>query len=60
MARPLGLKLAGGLYHVTSRGASREAIYEDDEDREKWLETFGNTCQRFLLADNGRLIQLIF
>ena len=46
MARPLRLELAGGLYHVTSRGDRRENIYEDDEDREKWLEIFGNTCKR--------------
>jgi REP-associated tyrosine transposase len=47
MARPLRLELAGGLYHVTSRGDRREAIYEDDEDRNKWLEILGSTCKRF-------------
>jgi REP element-mobilizing transposase RayT len=46
MARPLRLELAGGLYHVTSRGDRREDIYEDGEDRKKWLEIFGNTCKR--------------
>ncbi len=47
MARPLRLELAGGLYHVTSRGDRREAIYEDDEDRGRWLEILGHTCKRF-------------
>jgi len=47
MARPLRLELAGGLYHVTSRGDRREAIYDDDVDREKWLEILGDTCKRF-------------
>ena len=47
MARPLRLELAGGLYHVTSRGDRREDIYDDDEDREKWLELLGATCKRF-------------
>ena len=47
MARPLRLELAGGLYHVTSRGDRREDIYTDDEDREKWLEILGNVCSRF-------------
>ncbi len=48
MARPLRLELAGGLYHVTSRGDRRENIYDnDDDDREKWLEILGNTCRRF-------------
>ena len=30
MSRPLRLELAGGLYHVTSRGDRREDIYVDD------------------------------
>ena len=47
MARQLRLELAGGLYHVTSRGDRREDIYTDDEDREKWLEILGNVCSRF-------------
>jgi len=47
MARPLRLELAGGLYHVTSRGDRRENIYDNDDDREKWLEILGNTCRRF-------------
>jgi len=34
MARPLRLELAGGLYHVTSRGDGRDDIYLDDSDRE--------------------------
>ncbi len=41
------LELAGGLYHVTSRGDRRENIYDNDDDREKWLEILGNTCRRF-------------
>ncbi|MFW2372655.1 MAG: transposase [Gammaproteobacteria bacterium] len=47
MARPLRLELAGGLYHITSRGDRREDIYDDDEDREQWLEILSKTCSRF-------------
>ena len=47
MARPLRIELAGGLYHVTSRGDGREDIYGGDEDRQAWLELFGNVCVRF-------------
>lgn len=47
MARPLRIELAGGLYHVTSRGDRREDIYEGDEDRQAWLEIFGQVCARF-------------
>lgn len=47
MARPLRIKLAGGLYHVTSRGDRREDIYLDDGDRLLWLDILGQTCLRF-------------
>lgn len=47
MARPLRLELAGGLYHITSRGNSRHDIYLEDEDRENWLELFCDVCSRF-------------
>ncbi len=31
MGRPLRIELAGGLYHVTSRGDRRDAIYRGEE-----------------------------
>lgn len=47
MSRPLRLELAGGLYHVTSRGDGREDIYLSDTDRLVWLDVFGQVCKRF-------------
>ncbi|MGV6817209.1 MAG: REP-associated tyrosine transposase [Thiotrichales bacterium] len=47
MARPLRIEYAGALYHITSRGDRREAIYHDDEDRVLWLDTFASVCRRF-------------
>lgn len=47
MSRPLRLELAGGLYHVTSRGDGREDIYLADADRLAWLDVFGQVCKRF-------------
>ena len=47
MARPLRLELAGALYHVTSRGDGREDIYLSDDDRQAWLETLAQVCERF-------------
>jgi putative transposase len=47
MARPLRLEFSGALYHVTSRGDGREAIYLSDEDRLAWLEIFAAVCSRF-------------
>mgnify|MGYP000241010582 CR=1 FL=1 len=47
MARPLRIELAGGLYHVTSRGDRRENIYENDKDRKEWLIVLEKVCERF-------------
>ena len=47
MARPLRLELAGGVYHVTSRGDGWDDIYLSDDDRDAWLEVFGQACERF-------------
>jgi len=41
MARPIRIEFEGALYHVTSRGDRREAIFEDDSDRERFLELLG-------------------
>lgn len=45
MTRPIRIELAGALYHVTSRGDRREAIYEDDTDRERFLEVLGQVAE---------------
>ncbi len=47
MSRPLRIELSGGLYHVTSRGDRREAIYRDDQDRADWLVVLEEVCSRF-------------
>ena len=47
MSRPLRVEFPVALYHVTSRGDRREAIYLDDADRQQWLTLCGQVCQRF-------------
>ncbi len=34
------------MYHVMNRGDQREAIFQDDEDRERFLATLGEACQK--------------
>ncbi|NMM05800.1 transposase [Polaromonas sp.] len=46
MARPLRIEFPGGLYHVTSRGDRREAIFLCDADRNYWLDLLGQVCAR--------------
>ena len=47
MARPLRLEYAGALYHVTSRGDGREAIFLADGDRRLFLEVLAGVWSRF-------------
>ena len=47
MTRPLRVEVAGGVYHVTSRGDGREDIFLDDGDREQFLALLGHTIARF-------------
>ena len=47
MTRPVRIEFDGALYHVTSRGDRREAIYEDDADREQFLEILGEAIATF-------------
>lgn len=44
MARKLRVEYPGAIYHVMNRGDRREAIFKDDKDRERFLETLGETC----------------
>ena len=37
MPRPLRIEYAGAIYHVMNRGDRREDIFEDDEDRRRFL-----------------------
>ena len=47
MARPLRVEYEGAVYHVTSRGNAGQEIFVDDEDRQAFLQTLGDTVGRF-------------
>jgi putative transposase len=53
MARPLRIELAGGLYHVTSRGDRREEIYYSDADRRARLKLFAEVCSQYNWTCHG-------
>jgi putative transposase len=46
MARPLRIEFPGALYHVTSRGNERKAIFRDDGDRTRFLERLAAVVAR--------------
>jgi REP element-mobilizing transposase RayT len=46
MARKLRVEYPGAIYHVIDRGDRREPIFHDDTDRELFLSTLGEACQK--------------
>jgi REP element-mobilizing transposase RayT len=47
MARPLRIEIAGGVYHVTTRGWERRDVVRDDDDRTNWLRLLDRVALRF-------------
>lgn len=47
MSRPLRIEFSGALYHVTSRGDGREAIFLDDLDRKAFLAVLAEGVETF-------------
>jgi len=50
MARQLRVEYPGAYYHVMNRGDSREDLFKDDRDREKFIEYLEKSVERFSLV----------
>ena len=46
MARKVRVQYAGAIYHLMNRGDRREEIFTDDQDRQRFLETLAEACQK--------------
>jgi REP element-mobilizing transposase RayT len=46
MPRKLRVEYEGAIYHLINRGDHREDIFRDHKDRERFLETLGEACER--------------
>ena len=47
MARPLRIEYAGAVYHITSRGNEKKAVFKDDQDRINFLNTLQHVNKRY-------------
>jgi len=47
MTRPLRLEFANAVYHLTSRGNTRQGIFFNDGDRELFLQTLAHVVSRY-------------
>ena len=59
MARPLRIEYPGAVYHITSRGNEKKAVFKDDSDRAVFLKTLAQVnkrynwiCHAYCLMDN--------
>jgi len=46
VSRKLRIQYPGAIYHLMSRGDHRERICDDDQDRERFLATLEECCQK--------------
>ncbi len=46
MARKTRIEFPGAVYQLLDRGDRREAIYRDETDRRRFLDTLGEVCRR--------------
>ncbi len=46
MARKVRVEYPGAIYHVMNRGDRREDIFHDDEDRQRFLDTLAEACEK--------------
>jgi putative transposase len=46
MARALRLEFSGATYHVMARGKQGRPIFANDLDRQRWLETLAEGCEK--------------
>ena len=59
MARPLRIEYPGAVYHITSRGNEKKAVFKDDQDRDLFLKILAQVnkryhwlCHAYCLMDN--------
>jgi len=50
MAQPIRVEYANAVSHVTACGNECKAIYRDDADRGRFLETLVQTVERFAVV----------
>ena len=46
MARPLRIEYPGAMYHVMARGNQGRAIFADDTDRLRFIQTLRDACEK--------------
>ena len=58
MVRPLRIQYPGAVYHVTSRGNERKAIFSDDDDRFRFLDILSQSVETYEIKLHGFVLML--
>jgi putative transposase len=56
MGRPLRVEYLGALYHITSRGNERGVIFQDNRDRQTFLDIISDYHERFGILIHGYVL----
>jgi hypothetical protein len=59
MARKVRIQYPGATYHGMNRGGRREATFEDDEARERLLQTLSQACQKIGWQVRSELLEQV-
>ena len=46
MARKVRAQYEGAIYHVMHRGDGGEKVFQDDKDRQGFVDTLGEACEK--------------
>ena len=46
MKRALRVLYCGAVYHVVARGNRGQPVFKDDQDRQRFMETFAEACAK--------------
>ncbi len=46
MARPIRIRYPAAVFHVVARGDRGQLVFGDDTDRQRFLETLGEACEK--------------
>jgi REP element-mobilizing transposase RayT len=54
MARPLRIEYAGAVYHITSRGNDKKAVFRDEDDLRAFLDILAEVVRRYNCKEQAK------
>ncbi len=58
MARPIRIEYQGAWYHITCRGNERRSIFDDDTDRQKFLDILASSIELYNIEVHAYVLMI--